>query len=145
MPIIAGIPALIAILAVVCALRPHRRLIGPVLALAALNVVLTPFTSGEWFYQRAEKAAYRQAVAKGNFNAFEDLLDRHDPHLLPRMIALAAGLLLSVVFLAVLQFRAGRGKPASTAISVIATGTVLAAAAATIVQVFFLLRAGNFS
>ena len=137
--ILAGIPALVAVLAAVCALRSDRRLIGPVLALAALNVVVTPFTSGEWFYQRAEKAAYRQAVAKGNFNAFKDLLDRHDPHLLPRMIALATVLLFSVILLAVLRFRAGRGKPVPTAISAIVTVTVLAAAAATITQVYFLL------
>ena len=137
--ILAGFPALVAVLAVLCALRPGRRLIGPVLALAALNVVVTPFTSGEWFYQRAEKSAYRQAVAKGNFNAFKDLLEQHDPHLLPRMIALAAGLLLSVTLLAVLRFRASRGKPASTAIAAIVTGLVLTAAAGTIVQVCFLL------
>jgi len=55
------------------------------------------------------------------------------------MIALAAGLLFSVTLLAVLRFRASSGKPASTTIAAIVTGTVLTAAAGTIVQVCFLL------
>ena len=110
----------------------------PVLALAVLNVVLTPLTSGEWFYQRAENSAYEQAVARGDFTAFQDLLDRHDPHLLPRMVTLAAVLLVSVALLAVLHFRADRGKPASAVTSAIVAGTVLLAAAGTLAQVYLL-------
>jgi hypothetical protein len=47
---LALLPVLTAILAAGCALwPPARRVIWPVVALAAINVVLTPLTSGEWF------------------------------------------------------------------------------------------------
>lgn len=131
---------LTAALAVLCALWPAaRRFIRPVVALAAVNVMATPFTSGEWFYQRAEDASYEQAVAKGDFAAFERLLDQHDPHLLPRMVALAVGLLVPLVGLAVLQVRSNRGEPASAATTALVSGAVVLAALVSVVQGFALL------
>jgi len=133
--ILVVLPMLTAVLAVVCVLwQPARRFLWPVVALAAVNVVLTPFTSGEWFYQHAESASYQQAVTRGDYTVFDDLLGRHDPHLLPRMIGLAAALLVSLAVLAVLQGRANRGKPVSGALSAIAAGAILLSAVATLVQ-----------
>jgi hypothetical protein len=131
---------LTAALAVVCVLwQPARRFLWPVVALAAANVMLTPFTSGEWFYQHAEDASYRQAVTRGDFTAFDDLIGRHDPHLLPRMIALATVLLVALAASALLQVRTNRGKPVSGAVSAIVTGLVLLSAAATLVQGYLLV------
>lgn len=126
---------LTAAAAVLCALWPRaRRLCWPVVALAALNVIATPFTSGEWFYQHAEDAAYQRAVARGDFTAVELLVGQHDPHLLPRMVAFAVALLITCVGLAMLQARAGKGGRPSLALSGIVIGAVLLAAVATLVQ-----------
>ena len=136
---LALIPMLTAALAVVCVLRrPDRRWLWAVAALAAVNVALTPFSSGEWFYQRREEASYQQAVATGDFTGFHDLLSRHDPHLLPRMMALAAALMVSLAVFAVLAVRADRDRPASRAVSAIVAGSVLLPAAATLFGVCLL-------
>lgn len=135
MRIFAALPILTAVLAIGIALwPPARRFIWPVAALAAINVILTPLTSGEWFYQRTEDASYEQAVAKGDFTAFDRLLTQHDPHLSPRMIAMAVALLIALVGLAVLRARVSEGAPALRALLRIATGCVLLSAIAVLIQ-----------
>lgn len=137
--IIVGLPILIAILAVLCALwSPARRLVWPLLAVAAVNVVLTPFTSGEWFYQRAETPDYQQAVRSGDFTPFRDLLAQHDPHLQNTMIAIAVGLLISVALLAALEFRGGRGRAPSRSASTAVVTIVLVVAAGTLLKAYHL-------
>lgn len=132
---LAALPVVTAALAAVCVLRPAaRRFIGPVVALAAVNVVLTPLTSGEWFYQREEDSSYEQAVTKGDFAAFDRLVGQHDPHLQPRMVAIAVVLLVALAVVAVLHARAGRGHRVSTTTSAVAGGAVLLAAAASAIQ-----------
>ena len=108
--LLAVLPILTAALAAGCALWPAaRRVVWPVVALAAINVVLTPLTSGEWFYQRQEGASYDRAVAGGDFTAFDRQLLQHDPHLQPRMTVIAVALLVCLVVLAVLRARARLG------------------------------------
>jgi lysylphosphatidylglycerol synthetase-like protein (DUF2156 family) len=131
--LLAVLPILTAALAVAVVLRPAaRRLVWPAAVLAAANVVLTPFTSGEWFYQRAEDASYDQAVARGDFGGFDRMMGQHDPHLLPRMTALAVALLAALVVVALLRDRAGPARG-------IADAAVLLAAAASAVQGVLLL------
>lgn len=121
-------------------LRPAaRRLIWPAVVLAAANVVLTPFTSGEWFYQRKEDALYDQAVARGDFSGFGRLLGGHDPHLLPRMTVLAVALLAALVVVALLRARANGGASVSRATWAAAAGLVLLAATVSLVQGVLLL------
>lgn len=137
--IIAVLPILTAVSAIVCALwRPARRLVWVVLAVAAINLMLTPLTSGELFYQRAEIPDYQQAVASGDFTAFNELLARHDPHLQFKMFAIAVGLLLSVALLAAVQFRSARGKTVPLAFSALSVGLILLVGAATFLQVHYL-------
>lgn len=134
--VLAVLPMLTAVAAMVCALwAPARRFSWLLVALAAVNVIMTPLTSGEWFYQRAEDASYQQSVAKGDFGAFDRLLGQHDPHLQPRMIAMAVVLLIALVGLAVLH-GASRGKGAHrpTALARAAIVGVLLAATVTLVQ-----------
>ncbi len=124
--ILALLPILTAGLALACALWPAaRRIIWPVVGLAAINVVLTPFTSGEWFYQNAEGRSYQEAVARGDFGSFDSLLGQHDPDLFRRMIVIAVCLLAALVALAAVTSRRG---------SALAGGAVLLAAAATLIQ-----------
>jgi len=139
-PILVVIPILAAVAAVACVLwPPARRFTWPAVTLAAVNVVLTPFTSGEWFYQHKEDGAYQKAVARGDFTEFHDLLGQHDPRLLPRMIAIAVGLLVVLAVFALLRVRAVRGKPVRPAAVAIVGGAVLLAAAATLVQGYLLV------
>lgn len=129
------LPILTAALAAACTLWPAaRRFVWPVVALAALNVILTPFTSGEWFYQRQEDASYDRAVAGGDFTAFDRRLIQHDPSLQPRMTAIAVALLVALVALAVLRGRARGGAPTPASTRAVIMGTVLLAAAAAAVQ-----------
>lgn len=133
----AVLPLLTAALAIGCALwPPARRFVWIALALAVLNVVLTPLTSGEWFYQRVEESAYRQAVVSGKFTDFDGMLAGHDPTRLRRMLVLSGGLLASLLVLAVLHVRS---KSASAVTSVFVVGVVLLPAVATLVQVYLLL------
>lgn len=123
-----ALPALTAVLAIVCGLRPGaRRLQWFALAVAALTVVLTPLTSGEFFYQRAEESVFADAVARADYSALEDLRDRHDPLRLHKMIALAAALLAAVSSLVLVRHRAPRfGMPASAAAVVVGLGSLVA-------------------
>jgi hypothetical protein len=99
----------------------------------------TPLTSGEWFYQRAEDASYARAVADGDFTGFDRLMAGHDPHLLPRMAAMAVALLVALVGVAVLRARANGGASVSRATWAAAAGLVLLAATVSLVQGVLLL------
>jgi hypothetical protein len=130
--ILAGLPVVTAVLAVVCTVVPAaRRLVWPVVALAAVNIMLTPLTSGEWFYQRTEDASYEQAVATGDFTAFDRLSAGHDPHLFPRMVGIAVALLVALIGWGLLQRRGD--KPAAATRAAVA-GLVVAAAVVSIAQ-----------
>lgn len=107
------LPALTAVVVtvggIVGALRPAARpLLWSGLALAVLNLALTPFTSGEWWYQRAEVPAYQEAVISADFNALNELTAGHDRSRLHKMIAIAAALLAAMVVLVSVQVRASR-------------------------------------
>ena len=123
-----ALPVLTAVLAIVCGLRPGaRKLLWFALGVAALTVVLTPLTSGEWFYQRAEEPVFADAVARADYSALENLRNRHDPQRLHKMIALAATLLTAVSSLAVARHRAPRfGMPVSIAAVVVGLGSLVA-------------------
>ena len=141
--IIVGLPMLTVLLAAAFALVPAaHRLVWPLLALAALNVVLSPITSGEWFYQRAETPDYRQAIATGDFTTFRELLGRHDPYLQPKMIAIAVVLMITVAILALVQHHGQRDKPAPAGARIGAVGLILLAGLATAVQVHHLASSG---
>lgn len=144
--LVVSLPILTALLASACVLWPGgRRLIGPALVLAVLCVVLAPVTSGEWFYQQAEMPDYDQAVARGDFTTLENLVRRHDPHLMPRMIGIAGALLACLSLWAVLAFRADRGKPTPGPTRAVATGLVLLAALTLVAQALLVVRqAGAF-
>jgi|LakMenEpi03Aug12_release.lakeMendotaPanAssembly.Ray.scaffolds.fasta_scaffold241346_2 hypothetical protein len=138
--LLAVLPILTAVLAIAVVLLPAaRRFVWPVVVLAAANVVLTPLTSGEWFYQRTEDASYARAVADGDFTGFDRLMAGHDPHLLPRMAAMAVALLVALVGVAVLRARANGGASVSTATWAAAAGVVLLAATVSLVQGVLLL------
>jgi len=109
-----ALPALTAVVVIVCAvvsaIRPAARpLLWAGLALALINLGLTPFTSGEWSYQRAEMPAYQEALVSGDFSSLDELTTDHDRFRLHKMIAVAAGLLGAMVVLAAAALRAGRG------------------------------------
>ena len=103
-------PAVTAVVTMACAVRPAAgRLMRFGLVLAAINVVLTPFTSGEWFYQHAELSTFQDAVNRGDFTSVEDLMSRHDPFRLRKTIVIAVSLLAALGGLALVQLRASRG------------------------------------
>ena len=103
-------PAVTAVVTMACAVRPAAgRLMRFGLLLAAINVVLTPFTSGEWFYQHAELSTFQDAVNRGDFTSVEDLMSRHDPFRLRKTIVIAVSLLAALGGLALVQLRASRG------------------------------------
>ena len=135
--IVAGLPALTALAALLCALwRPARPFAWLVLLLAVVNLFLSPLTSGEWFYQRMEIPDYRQAVASGDFTTLRELLAHHDPYLQTKMIAIAAGLLLSVAGLAAVQYLISVGKTVPVSISRGAVAVVVAVVAGTLFEVY---------
>ena len=138
--IVVGLPILTVLVAAACALVPAaHRLVWPVLALAVLNVVLSPITSGERFYQSAEIPDYRQAVASGDFTTFRELLGRHDPYLQPKMIAIAVVLMIAVAVLALLRYREQRGKATPTVARASVVGVIFLVGMATAVQVHHLV------
>ena len=129
------LPALTAIVAMICALRPtSRRLLWLALAVAAVNVMATPFTSGEWFYQRAETPAFQDAVIKGDFTSFDDMMIRRDPYRLQKTVAVALGLFGSLCLLALVRLRSSRGA-VSPRISTAVTVLVLLVGAAAIAAI----------
>ena len=133
---------LTVLLAAACARVPAaRRLVWPLLALAALNVVLSPITSGERFYQSAEIPDYRKAVETGDFTTFRELLGRHDPYLQPKLIAIAVVRLSAVAVLALLQHREQRGKVTPAVARTAVAGLIFLVGLATAVQVHHLASA----
>jgi hypothetical protein len=141
--IIVGLPMLTVLLAAAFALVPAaHRLVWPLLALAALNVALSPITSGEWFYQRSETSDYQQAVMTGDFTTFRDLLGRHDPYLQPKMIAIAVVLMVAVAILALMRHRGQHGKATPVAARIGAVGLIALAGFATAVQAHHLATSG---
>ena len=111
--------------AVVSIIRPAvRPLLWSVLALAVLNLALTPFTSGEWSYQRAEAPAYDQALISGDFSALDQLTGDHDRFRLHKMIAVAAGLLGVMAALATVGLRSDRGSVRARTSIAVAAGLV---------------------
>ena len=131
---------LTVLLAVACALVPAaHRLVWPLLALAAVNVVLSPITSGERFYQSAEIPDYRKAVETGDFTTFRELLGRHDPYLQPKMIAISVVLMIAVAVLALQQHREQRGKATPAVARTGVAGLIFLVGVATAVQVHHLV------
>lgn len=114
------LPLITAIATIACAVLPGaRRFVWIGLLLAVINVALTPFTSGEWFYQRTETPVFEQAVARGDFTPVSDLMNHHDPRRLQKMIGLAVSLLVALAAMAAVQFRSSRGGVAPLISSII--------------------------
>ena len=120
---------LTAILAILCAVWPaaRRRLVWLVLALAAVNMVLTPITAeaGEWLYKRVEES---------------ELLEKHE-HLGETMIYFSIALLVAAVLLAFVQHRSSRGN-SSKALSLISAVLVIGVGVATSAQVYRIGHSG---
>ena len=135
--IVAGLPTLTALAALLCALwRPARPFAWLVLIVGVVNLFLSPLTSGEWFYQRMEIPDYQQAVTSGDFTRFRALMSHHDPYLQTKMMAIAAGLVLSVAVLAAVQYLTSRGKTIPISVSRGAVALVVAVAAGTLFEVY---------
>ncbi len=115
---------LAAILAILCAVWPaaRQRLVWLVLALAAFTAVLTPITAeaGEWLEHKIEET---------------ELVEKH-AELGDTMIYFALALLVAAVLLVIVHLRASRDKALPTALSAVIAVVVLAASAATTVQVY---------
>jgi uncharacterized membrane protein len=115
---------LAAILAILCAVWPaaRQRLVWLVLALAAFTAVLTPITAeaGEWLEHKIEET---------------ELVEKH-AELGDTMIYFALALLVAAVLLVIVHLRASRDKALPTALSAVIAVFVLAASAATTVQVY---------
>lgn len=136
----ALIPALVAVLALVWTFwAPARQYLWQILAVAAANIALNPWTSGVWFFHRAEKSIYAEGLAKGDFTAYHKLVAAHDPGLAGRMAVIAVLLFLSLGFMVILQIRANHGDEASKPTRYIATGLVVLFAVATLIQVVSIL------
>lgn len=144
MTTIAGLPAhallvhaivvlvpLVALLAILCALWPaaRRRLVWLVLVLAAVNFVLTPFTTeaGEWLYdQRKQHSPILQEHAeRGEW-----------------MIYFSAALLVVAIALAILHFLESRSDKRRTVATVIVAVVALAVGVSSIVGVYRIGDAG---
>lgn len=137
---LALIPAVVAVLALVVAFwPPARRYVWQMVAVAALNIALIPLTSGVWFQHRAEKSTYADGLKSGDFTAYHNLVSQHDPHLAGRMAVMAVFLLLGLTFLALLQLRVNKGDLPSVPTGLIAIGTVVVPAVAMLIQVFSIL------
>lgn len=137
---LALIPAVVAVLALVWAFwAPARRYAWQMLVVAVLNIALTPLTSGVWFFHRAEKSTYADGLKNGDFTAYQNLVAQHDPHLAGRMATIAVFLLFGLAFMAVLQLRVNKGDMPSVPTTVIAIGTVVLPAVATLIQVYSIL------
>jgi hypothetical protein len=115
---------LTAALAILCAVWPaaRQRLVWLVAALSLLTAVLTPLTTeaGEWLDHRVKRSA---------------LLHTHT-ELGDTMVYFALALVIAAALLVVVHLRAGRGKPVSTALSVIIAIFVAVAGVATVIQVY---------
>lgn len=120
---------LVAILAILCAVWPaaRERLVWLVVALAGVNLVLTPVVTeaGEWLYERTPDSPY---------------LDTHE-HLGETMIYVSIALMVAAALLAFSHVRSRSGK-SSTALSVIVAVAVVLIGVAATVQVFRIGHSG---
>lgn len=121
---------LTAILAILCAVWPaaRQRLVWLVLALAGVTAVLSPIAAeaGEWLEHNIEES---------------DLVEKHAA-LGDTMTYFAAGLLFAAVMLALVHWRAQRGRPLSGVISAVLALIVVAASVSTAVQVYRIGHSG---
>jgi Predicted membrane protein (DUF2231) len=137
MSTITGIPAhallvhaivvlapLVALLEILCAfwLAARRRLVWLVLALAAVNLVLTPLTTsaGDWLYNQQSRPS--------------DILITH-ANLGQWMILFSAGLLVVAIALAVLHWLENRSDKPRTVATVVVAIVALAVGISSIVGV----------
>jgi hypothetical protein len=113
-----------AILAIMCALwaAARRRFIWLTLALAVLTLIVTPLTanSGGWL---ADKIGNSPAI-----HSHGSLGDT--------MVYFVATLVAAVTVLAVVHLRQARGRAVQSAVHVVVSVLVIAAAAATLVQTY---------
>lgn len=120
---------LTAILAILCALWPaaRQRLVWLVLALAAVNLVVTPIAAeaGEWLENKVGDS---------------EILEKHE-HLGETMIYVSVALLVSAILLAVVHFRARGGKP-STVLSAIVAVLVVGVGVGSTIQVYRIGHSG---
>jgi len=120
---------LTAILAILCALWPaaRQRLVWLVLALAAVNLVVTPIAAeaGEWLENKVGDS---------------EILEKH-AHLGETMIYVSVALLVSAILLAVVHFRARGGKP-STVLSAIVAVLVVGVGVGSMIQVYRIGHSG---
>lgn len=138
MRFLALIPALVAVLALIWTFwAPARRYIWQILAVAAVNIALNPWTSGVWFFHRAEKSTYAEGLKNNNdFTAYRKVVSAFDPSQAGRMAWIAVFLFLSLGFMAILQIRANHADQASKPTRIIATGLIVLAAVMTLIQAF---------
>jgi hypothetical protein len=144
MTTITGIPAhallvhaivvlapLVALLEILCAFWPaaRRRLVWLVVALAAVNLVLTPLTTyaGEWLYDQQPDPSpiLREHAERGDW-----------------MIYFSVGLLLVAIALAVMHWLEGRSDKRRTVATVIVAIVALAVGISSIVGVVRIGDAG---
>jgi ABC-type branched-subunit amino acid transport system permease subunit len=144
MTTIAGLPAhallvhaivvlapLVALLSILCAFWPavRRRLVWLVLALAAVNLLLTPFTTdaGEWLYDQRKQHSpiLREHAERGEW-----------------MIYFSAALLIVAIALAVLHWLENRSDKRRTIATVIVAVVALAVGVSSIVGVYRIGDAG---
>lgn len=120
---------LTAILAVLCAVWPaaRQRLVWLVLALAGVTTVLSPIAAeaGEWLEHRLEES---------------ELIEKH-AELGETMNYFAVALLVAAILLAVVHWRAERGKVSGVVSAVVAV-FVLVVSTATAVQVYRIGHSG---
>jgi ABC-type branched-subunit amino acid transport system permease subunit len=120
---------LTAILAILCALWPaaRQRLVWLVLALAAVNLVVTPIAAeaGEWLETKVGDS---------------EILEKHE-HLGETMIYVSVALLVAAILLAVVHFRA-RGGKSSTVLSAIVAVLVVGVGVGSMIQVYRIGHSG---
>ncbi|MCV7154080.1 DUF2231 domain-containing protein [Mycolicibacterium pyrenivorans] len=142
---IAGLPAhallvhaivvlapLTAVLGILCALWPaaRQRFVWLVLALAVVNLVLTPLTvkAGEWLYNREDSHSL----------ILENHAERGET-----MIYFSIALLVMAIAIAVLHVRAGRSEAPKTVATVVVAVVALVVGVSSIVQVVRIGHAGT--
>ncbi|MBE1552527.1 putative membrane protein [Mycobacterium sp. OAS707] len=122
---------LVALLEILCAIWPgaRRRLVWLVLALAAVNMVLTPLTTyaGEWLYDQQSDPSpiLREHAERGDW-----------------MIYFSIGLLLVAIALAAMHWLEGRSEKRRTVATVVIAIVALAVGVSSIVGVVRIGDAG---
>jgi hypothetical protein len=123
---------LTATLGILCAFWPaaRRRFVWLVLALAAVNLALTPLTvqAGEWLYERA--------------SGHSPILETHEERG-EMMIYFSVALLVMAIALAVLHVLSNRSEKPRTAAAIIVAVLAVAVGASSIVQVVRIGHSGT--